>query len=155
MQIKRVTEKDFPQLKALFCEYYRELDCEDDPEEIFDGLVADDLKSGLISAAAAFDGNALVGFIIYQIDDILNDWCFKDGCGDIRELFVAPSSRGSGFGGALVAFAEKELKSERADKVYLLPTEESEKFFIKLGFADNGEYCAELDNKVFEKTAAK
>lgn len=155
MQIKRVTEKDFPQIKALFCEYYRELDCEDDPAEIFDGLVADDLKNCLISAAAAFDGETMVGFIIYQVDDVINDWCFKDGCGDIRELFVTPSSRKSGIGSALVTFAESQLKAEGADGVYLLPTEESEKFFIRLGYADCGEYCAELDNKVFEKTAAK
>ncbi|MDE7300812.1 MAG: GNAT family N-acetyltransferase [Clostridia bacterium] len=150
MQIERVTEKDFARLKKLFCEYYSELDCEDDPEEIFDGLVCGDLKSGLISAAAAFDGD-MVGFIIYQIDDVINDWCFKDGCGDIRELFVISSFRKSEIGSALVAFAESQLKAEGANCVYLLPTEESEKFFLTLGYADNGEYCAELDNKVFEK----
>ena len=151
MQIKCVTDKDLSRLKTLFCEYYRELDCEDDPEELFDTLVSDDLKNGLISAAAAFDGDALIGFVIYQIDDVINDWCFKDGCGDIRELFVAPSLRKSGIGSALVAFAESQLKAEGAAEVYLLPTEQSEKFFIKLGYADDGEYCAELDNKVFAK----
>lgn len=156
MTVREITEKYFPAFEKLFCDYYAELDCEDDPLHLFKEYVLPDLKAGLFRTGVAIKesnnrGGEIVGFVIFQIDDVLNDWNFKEGCGDVRELYVIPSLRKKGIGRALLSFAEAALKADGASEIYTLPTEESERFFIKCGYADAGEYCAEADNKVFGK----
>ena len=152
MTIRNIEDKDLPALKKLFCEYYAELDCDDDPSSAFDDYVVPDLHARLLNAAVAEDGSGLHAFVIFQIDDMINDWCFAEGKGDIREIFVAADKRRKGVGKALALFAENELKKEGASEIYLLPTDGSEAFFKKCGYGDIGEYCAELDCKVFGKT---
>lgn len=150
MTIHPLDEKLHKDFEKLFSDYYNELDCEDDPLPLSRDCIAD-CMAGLLSVAVAEDDGAALGFVIYQIDDIINDWCFFEGMGDIRELYVAPQFRLRGYANALVAFAENHLKSQGTDTVYTLPTEESEKFFEKIGYLDGGDYCPELDNKVFTK----
>lgn len=140
-----------PAFKQLFCDYFAELDCEEDPLPLFDDCLLPDLRANLFSVAVCKEGGAPVGFIIYQIDDILNDWNFKEGFGDVRELYVAPAFRRRGLGSALLTFAENELKKGGATEIYTLPVEECESFFAKRGYFDGGEYCPDADNKVFSK----
>lgn len=151
MTIKKLEDADFSKFEKLFCDYYSELDCEEDAAHLLSEYIAPDLKANLLSVAAAYDGDAVRGFAIYQIDDVINDWCYQEGKGDIREIYVSPDSRGKGLGKALMAFAENALNADGAKQVYTLPTDESEKFFIACGYCDIGEYCAELDSKVFGK----
>lgn len=151
MPVRKIEEADFGAFKEMFCAYFEELDCEDDPLHLFEEYVLPDLKAGLFSVAVAENGKTLCGFVIWQIDDVINDWCFKDGWGDVRELYVLPDMRGRGTGSALLQFALQALKAEGAQSVYTLPAEESEGFFIKCGFEDCAEYCADTDNKVFSK----
>lgn len=151
MKVRPLLESDYSAFGKLFCDYYTELDCEDDPLHLLSEYLLPDLKAGLFGVALAETDGQTVGFVIYQIDDILNDWNFKEGCGDVREAYVAPAYRRRGAGTALIAFAESALKSDGATEIYTLPTEESEAFFIKRGYEDIGEYCAEADNKVFGK----
>ena len=151
MTIRNVKDADYTAFAKLFCDYYAELDCEDDSLPLFEEFVAPDLKAGLLSVAVAENGDNLCGFVIFQIDDVINDWCYAEGKGDIREIYVAPEHRRNGFGASLLRFAESALKADGAEEVYLLPTDESEKFFIACGYCDIGEYCAELDCKVFGK----
>ena len=151
MLIREIQEKDFNEFEELFCAYYEELGCEDEPYHLFDEYVLPDLKENLFSAAVAVDGETLWGFIIYQTDAPENEWCFRDGDGDIREIYVTPTHRKRGVGKQLLAFAENELSLGGVKCIYLLPTEENENFFIGCGYKDLGDYCAELDNKVFEK----
>ncbi len=155
MKVSPVTEKDYPAFENLFCDYYEELDCEDEPLHLFREYVLPDLKANLFEAAAVLQGETLAGFIIFQTDDVLNDWNFKEGCGDVRELYVCPAARRQGLGSALLSFAEARLWQAGVKEIYTLPTEESEKFFINRGYTDTGEYCPEADNKVFGKTHAK
>ncbi|MGN0812571.1 MAG: GNAT family N-acetyltransferase [Candidatus Coproplasma sp.] len=152
MLVRQIEEKDYEKFEELFCAYYEELDCEDDPCHLFDEYVLPDLKDNLFSVAVAVDGETLFGFIIYQTDAPENEWCFRQGDGDIREIYVTPSHRKRGIGGKLLTFAENELAKSGVKATYTLPTEEAESFFTHCGYSDNGEYCAELDNKVFEKT---
>lgn len=152
MLIRLIEEKDYPLFEELFCSYYEELECEDDPCHLFDEYVLPDLKDNLFSVAVACEGEKLTGFVIYQIDTPENEWCFKQGDGDIREIYVIPSHRKNGIGKNLLTFAENELTQNGIKTAYVLPTEESESFFTCCGYCDNGDYCAELDNKVFEKT---
>jgi len=149
--VRRVVEGDFAALRELFCSYYNELDCEDEPLHLFDEYLLPDLKAGLLDVAVAEYGGKLCGFVVFQVDDVINDWCFKEGWGDIREAYVAPALRRGGIGRRLVAFAEDALKNLGVTDFYTLPTEDSEKFFLALGYEDSGEYCPELDNKVFRR----
>lgn len=151
MTVRNIRESDYPELENLFCAYFKELDCEDDPLSLFNDCVVPDLKAELLNVAVALEGETLCGFVIFQIDDVINDWCFLEGKGDIREIYVAPENRSKSFGKALLRFAESALKADGAQEVYLLPTDESEKFFSSCGYRDIGEYCAELDCKVFGK----
>ncbi|MGN1060489.1 MAG: GNAT family N-acetyltransferase [Candidatus Coproplasma sp.] len=152
MSIREIQEKDYEQFEELFCAYYTELGCEDEPCHLFDEYVLPDLKENLFSVAVAVDGDTLCGFIVYQTDRPDNEWCFREGDGDIREIYVSPSRRNGGMGKELVAFAENELALSGVKNIYVLPTEEAEGFFTACGYSDGGDYCAELDNKVFEKT---
>ena len=151
MDIKKLDDATFPEFEKLFCDYYTELDCEEDAPHLLNEYLAPDLKANLLSVAVACDGQRLCGFVIYQIDDVINDWCFAEGKGDIREIYVPPERRKNGVGKALLLFAENALKTDGAKEVYTLPTDNSEKFFIACGYCDIGEYCGELDCKVFGK----
>lgn len=154
MNIHPLDEKFNKAFEKLFCDYYTEIDCEDDPLPLSREAI-EDCKAGLLSVAVAEEDGEALGFIIYQIDDIINDWCFFEGAGDIRELYIAPQFRRRGVATELVLFAESELKRQGAATVYTLPTEESEKFFEKVGYFDGGDYCPELDNKVYTKNIDK
>lgn len=151
MTVREISNADLSAFEKLFCDYYSELDCEDDPLHLFNEYVAPDLKAELFRVGVAVEDGEVVGFVIFQIDDVINDWNFKEGCGDVREIYVAPAQRKKGLGRALLQYAEAELNLSGADEIYTLPVEESEKFFLKCGYADTGEYCAEADNKVFGK----
>ncbi|MGN0805378.1 MAG: GNAT family N-acetyltransferase [Candidatus Coproplasma sp.] len=151
MPIRNIREGDFEGLRKLFLDYYEELDCEDDADELYEEYLIPDLKADLLSVAVWEEYGKLRAFIIYQIDDIINDWNFKEGFGDLREIYVIPSYRKKGIGKSLINYAENALKASGVKNLYVLPTEESEPFFIKCGYADLGDYCPEIDNKVFEK----
>lgn len=151
MSISALEKKNYAAFRKLFTAYYEELDCEDDPLHLLDEYIIPDYEEGLLHIAVSSDGQELTAFVIYQTDDPVNDWCFKDGCGDIREIYVLKEERGKGIGSLLVKFAESDLKAEGASGIYALPTEDAEAFFIALGYFDCGEYCEELDNKVFIK----
>ncbi|MDE7401406.1 MAG: GNAT family N-acetyltransferase [Clostridia bacterium] len=152
MTVREISTADLNAFEKLFCNYYSELDCEDDPLHLFQEYVEPDLKAELFRVGVApADGDEIIGFVIFQIDDVINDWNFKEGCGDVREIYVAPAHRKKGLGRALLQYAEAELIKSGAEEIYTLPVEESEKFFLKCGYSDTGEYCAEADNKVFGK----
>lgn len=151
MIIKDIEEKEYPEFRRLFCEYYEELDCEDEPSHLFDEYVLPDLKAELFYASGSFEGGSLTGFIIYQIDDPVNDWNFRDGSGDVRELYVSPAFRGKHYGAELLAYAETALKEHGAEEIYLLPTDGTEDYFIKRGYGHDGAYCEATGNKVYFK----
>lgn len=151
MIIREAAEGDEKALRTLFCDYYEELDCGEDPLHLFDEYLLPDLKAKLLKVAVAEVDGKICGFAVYQTDDVLNDWNFMEGYGDLREIFVIPTERKKGAGKELAAYAEKDLKKEGAQKIYTLPTAEAESFFIKCGFCDSGKFCEETESKVFIK----
>ena len=143
------TQKDF---EKLFAEYYAELDCDEDVPHLLEEYILPDLLAGLIKIEILKDGEVYAGFVIYQKDDIDNEWNFKEGWGDIREIFVAPSHRRQGLGKFLLYTAEMKLREAGTQKAYCLPVEGTEEFFTACGYERGNEYSEELDTFVYEKT---
>lgn len=135
----------------LFGQYYAELDCADDAAQLIDEYIIPALLAGLIRIDLLFDGETLSGFVIYQIDDIDNDWNLKEGWGDVREIYVIPSARRKGLGKFLLYTAEMKLKESGARSSYCLPCDGAIAFFAACGYVDGGCYCEALDCPVFEK----
>ncbi len=136
----------------LFKAYYAELGCEDDACGLVEDCVLPDLLAGLIKADVICEGEICVGFVIYQKDDIDNEWNFKEGWGDIREIYIVPAMRGKGLGRFLLYTAEMKLKESGVTKAYALPSESAEGFFAGCGYKKTTDYCSELDCPVYEKT---
>lgn len=147
MKIQPLTNQTLKKFEELFCDYYNEMQCDENMPHLFDEFILADWKAELISVALAVEGEP-VGFVIYQIDGIENDWCIHEGWGDIRELYVMPSLRKKGLGTQLLKFAEEELKGL---PLFVLPDESCEAFFEKNGFSDSGEKESETECKIFVK----
>ncbi len=143
-----ISKKEF---EKLFSAYYSELGCDDDTAHLLDEYIIPDLLAGLISIDVLQDNGTSAGFVIYQTDDIGNDWNFKEGWGDIREIYVIPSLRRQGLGRFLLYTAEMKLRESGADKTYCLPSEDSEGFFTACGYERTEGYNADLDSIVYEK----
>lgn len=165
MKILALQKSSYRVFKQLFCDYYTELESDEDLEHLLKEYVLPDYEAELIQIALAFedaadgDKNAAgdnqaannsqaVGFVIYQIDSIENDWCIHEGWGDIRELYVKKEWRNRGIGKSLLAFAERELEGL---PLFVLPDEACESFFVKAGFKDSGEMESETACKIFVK----
>ena len=76
------TEKEI--FENLFREYYAELGCTDDTAHLVDEYIIPDLLAGLLHVDLLSVDGEVAGFVIYQIDDINNEWNLKEGWGDIR-----------------------------------------------------------------------
>ena len=151
LQVSPLNDKTQKEFERLFKEYYAELDCGEDVPHLLEEYILPDLLAGLIKIDILKDGDVFAGFVIYQTDDIDNEWNFKEGWGDIREIYVAPSHRRQGLGKFLLYTAEMKLKESGAEKAYCLPAEGTEEFFTACGYARGNEYSEELDAYVYEK----
>lgn len=151
LQISPLTDKTKKEFEMLFAAYYAELGCEDDVEHLLKEYILPDLLAGLIKIDILSDDKVYAGFVIYQTDDIVNDWNFKEGWGDIREIYVAPARRRQGFGKFLLYTAEMKLKESGAKKCYALPAEGSEEFFTACGYKKTEDYSEDLDCFIYEK----
>lgn len=139
------------EFEKLFLKYYSELGCGEDAKGLIDECIIPDLLCGLIKIDVLFNREEVAGFVIYQVDDINNEWNVKEGWGDIREIYLTPSARGQGLGKFLLYTAEMKLRESGADKAYCLPYESAEKFFVACGYAKTNEYSEELDCYVYIK----
>lgn len=146
--LKDVKKEDFCK---LFCAYYDELGCEDDAEHLLEEYVLPDCLCGLLSIDLIDEDGETAGFVIYQTDGIENEWCRKEGFGDVREIYVAPSLRRRGLGKFMLFTAEMKLKESGAAQAYALPCEGAEEFFAACGYKDSGEYCEDTDCNYYLK----
>ena len=148
-----LTDRQSAVFTGLFGKYYAELGCENNITHLVDEYIIPDYIAGLIKIDLLEEDGIAVGFVIYQTDDIDNDWNFKEGWGDIREIFIVPSARRKGYGKFLLFTAEMKLKESGADKAYALPCETAVAFFNACGYTKTADFCDELDCPVFEKTS--
>lgn len=150
-----LTDDGCRQFYKLFSDYYQELGCDEDTEHLLDEYVVADCKAGLLSICLIDDDEETVGFAIYQTDRPENEWCEKEGWGNIRELYIAPASRGKGLGTFLLKTCEMFLGESGAKNCYCLPADGTEGFFISCGYAESEERCEELDCPFFIKELGK
>ena len=135
----------------MFADYYDELGCDEDAEHLVREYVLPDLIAGLLRGDMKEEGGEACGVCIYQQDEPGNDWNFKDGWGDIREIYVIMAKRRRGLGRFLLGTAEMRLKEAGAKNVYALPTSEAADFFAACGYELTDEVCPELECNVFSK----
>ena len=152
VKVSPLKDNEKQNFAKLFTDYYSELDCADDAAHLAEEYVIPDLLAGLISVDILYDGGQTAGFIIYQTDDIDNDWNFKEGWGDVREIYVVPSLRRQGLGRFLLYTAEMKLKERGVQKAYCLPCAGSEGFFRACGYVGSASFNEDTDCFVFEKT---
>lgn len=152
LHISPLQDNSLEEFEKLFCDYYKELGCEDDCAHLVKEYIIPDLLAGLIKIDLLRNNGILSGFVIYQIDDIDNDWNFKEGWADIREIYVVPSLRRSGAGTLLLYTAEMKLREAGAERSYALPSENSVPFFEACRYFETDEYNPDLDCKVYTKT---
>ncbi|MDE6868247.1 MAG: GNAT family N-acetyltransferase, partial [Clostridia bacterium] len=145
VKVAPLTDRDTEAFISLFTKYYSELDCADNAEHLVKEYVLPDCLAGLISIDVAEQDGKPAGFVIYQIDGIENEWNFKEGFGDVREIFVDPLCRRKGLGKLLLYTAELKLKERGAQKSYCLPYEEAIPFFTACGYKKTEVYNDELD----------
>ena len=151
IKISSLSDLTKTEFETLFSSYYQELGCDDDTSHLLEEYILPDLLAGLIKIDILQDGETFAGFVIYQTDDIENEWNFKEGWGDIRELYIIPSHRRQGLGKFLLYTAEMKLKESGTCRAYCLPCEGSESFFTACGYEKTEDYNAELDSVVYEK----
>lgn len=151
LQISPLKDGAKEEFEKLFESYHTELGCGDNVPHLVGEYIIPDLLAGLIKIDILRDGGKAVGFVIYQIDDITNDWNLKEGWGDVREIYVLPENRGQGFGKFLLYTAEMKLKESGATKSFALPAEGAEEFFTACGYKKTEDYSEDLDCFIYEK----
>ena len=151
IKVSPLTDKTVEQFKTLFENYYKELGCDDDCAHLLNEYVLPDCLAGLISIETVEDGGKICGFVIYQIDGIENEWNFKEGFGDVREIYVSPENRRKGLGKLMLYTAELKMKERGAEKSYCLPYEDAVPFFNACGYLQTDGYNCDLDCPVYEK----
>jgi GNAT superfamily N-acetyltransferase len=150
-----LTDERQPQFKQLFTDYYNELGCEENIDHLLDEYVLADYNAGLLYIDLVDDEDECVGFVIYQIDEITNEWNFKEGWGDIREIYLTPSARKKGYGKIMVFAVELKLMEQGALNAYTLPPEDVSGFFKACGYEESQEHNCDLDCPVYIKSPLK
>lgn len=82
------------------------------------------------SFVAELDGK-IIGHIAYYKDVR----CFEGGVYELRALIVDKNYQQKGYGGDLIAFAEKNLKEIRARIIWLQTEKEGTPYYEKLGYS--------------------
>ncbi|MCD8372802.1 MAG: GNAT family N-acetyltransferase [Clostridia bacterium] len=140
--------------REMFSVYYLELGCEENGGHLADEYVIPDMLAGLLKVDLIEEDGNICGFCIYQIDGDGNEWNFKEGFGDVREIYIEDGRRGRGLGKFLLYTAEMRLKEAGVKQIYTLPDGDSADFFASCGYELTDEVCDELECNVFVKNAA-
>lgn len=99
------------------------------------------LEKGIIQVDLILEQDVPAGFSIYQIDTPDSDWCKRPGWGFIREFHITPNYRGKGFGRALAAHTEQQLRTRGAESMYLT-SDNAVSFWESCGWRKSGEICS-------------
>ena len=81
-------------------------------EEVLDSYLHDPIRSGYHTLVAEIDAT-IVGYVCYGSTPL------TEGTWDVYWIAVAPKKQGQGIGGALMAFAETQIKKARGRLVII------------------------------------
>lgn len=137
--IRRCRKRHLTTFCSLLTRYFREdlhLPLTDEQARELAWDIYAEAPLGVPLQLAFLNGEA-VGFIDYQVDHSASSWCFHEGWGCIRELYVTPEARRRGIAAALVERACCYARRKRAPTLYLT-ADEAIPFWEKLGFVRTG-----------------
>ncbi|MCD8040850.1 MAG: GNAT family N-acetyltransferase [Clostridia bacterium] len=140
--------------KDMFMVYYLELGCEENGAHLAEEYVIPDMLAGLLRVDIIEEDGNICGFCIYQTDSKENEWNFKEGFGDIREIYIESDCRKKGLGKFILYTAEMKLKESGVKEIYTLADGDAAGFFAACGYELTSEECEELDCNVYLKTAS-
>ena len=92
-----------------------------------------------------------IGFIMYQVDSPRSNWNEKEGHGFIREMYIHKDHRSQGHGQALATHAENALRRLSVPAIYLTSSKDGFAFWLRLGYTDTHEICAQNNNPILIK----
>ncbi|MDR2833087.1 MAG: GNAT family N-acetyltransferase [Streptococcaceae bacterium] len=144
---------DYPVFLKMFYDNYindYEMDLTMEQMDELAQIITQSVEHNIMYLDLLFIDEVAVGFIKYQVDTPVSDWCEKEGFGFIRELHVNQKFRGKGYGKSLAKHAENQLRSLNVPGIYLT-TDTAMKFWQELGFKDTGEVCEKNDGFIFIK----
>jgi GNAT superfamily N-acetyltransferase len=153
LKLNPLKDNNIAQFKTLFTDYYDELGCDEDIDHLLDEYVIYDCLQGLLQIDLLEADGKPCGFVIYQQDKNDNEWNFKEGFGDVREIYVVPSERQKGYGKFMLNSAETKLKESGVSACYAIPSVEAVPFFLACGYEETEEYCDDLEAPVFVKSS--
>ena len=152
MEFVKITDNHQTEFYKLLNGYYREGEDADTPQAELDdfisylfGLCTD----GTISGCIAVEDKPL-GFVLWNIDTEESPFSNWPGRGTILEIGVAPESRKSGLGSALVAHAESKMHNSGIDTFYVCAYGPAIVFWEKLGYKKTDRF-AENDLPIYAK----
>jgi RimJ/RimL family protein N-acetyltransferase/N-acetylglutamate synthase-like GNAT family acetyltransferase len=143
INIRKYKESDYNVFKEMIGECFNndyKIPLTEKQLDKLSGEMTQSVKSDIQYLDLLILNGTVKGFIIYQVDTLKSDWCEKEGCGCIRELFIATDVRGKGYGLKLVIHAEMKLNELCVPYIYLT-TDDSKDFWIRAGYRDTGEIC--------------
>lgn len=147
----------YNKFRSNFMRYFREdikLCLNDSQFDEICGEIVQMADKGIISVDILLEEDEMIGFIIYQIDSPLSDWCEKEGFGFIRELYIQPERRLKGLGASLVTNAQNSLIQTGVTNIYLT-SDSSRDFWFKMGYRANGTISAINKDPIWIKDLLK
>lgn len=107
-------------------------------------------KDGISYLDLLFLDSAPTGFILYQVDSPKSDWCEREGCGCIREMYIHKDYRKQGYGRMFVAHVENQLNKLSVPLIYLT-SDDVINFWLRVGYTDTGEICVKNNCNILIK----
>lgn len=156
-QIEKLKIENFETFANLFVDYFiNDMKVIFDREKLKDNLVRNTILKQYKENIIYIDiirKEKILGFIIYQVDNINSDWKERLGQGFIREFCVLKEYRNNGLGSMLLNHAENNLKNLGVKQIYLT-SDENEKvknFYLKNGYKTTHDRNNKNNNEIFEK----
>ena len=136
--------------KLCFRAYFQELGVPlGEDTDVFDEMTRAREEEQMRALVLA-DEHRLAGFILFQVE-CLRSGFFEERVGFIRELWVAPSARGHGYGRQLLEAAQQHFRQENICKLLLTYEDDALGFYVSSGFRPAPSYTAVNEGAVIVK----
>lgn len=150
MTIRELSDFYDERFQLCFRAYFLEIGIKlKEDTDVFDDITESYQKENMRTFVLE-DENEIAGFIMFQPEHLKGGF-FEERAGFIRELWIAPSLRRSGYGKRLIETVEDYFRKMDISKLILTYDENALEFYKKLGFHPDGSYQARNNGKVITK----